>query len=115
MSSRSSLEAIWLELRNFTEEQNRRSAAKLRSKRRSLATLLVTLCAAVILSMGGWHWLWGGWMLWMISKLLFDYERTIYSRQGQTKKSPIHEGRPVEKRGQSAGPDLEYSQARSGP
>ena len=109
MSSRSSLEAIWSELQNFTEDQNRRSAAKLRSKRRSLSTLPVTLCAAVILSMGGWHWLWGGWMLWMIFKLLFDYERTISPRQGSIRTSAIHEGRAAEKRGLSAGPDLEYS------
>jgi hypothetical protein len=105
MSSRSSLEAIWLELHNFTEEQNRRNATKLRSKRRSLSTLPVTLCVAVIISMGGWQWLWGGWAVWMIFRLLFDYERTISSPPRQTRPSPrsINADHAPEKPGRKGG------------
>ena len=78
MSRRSSLEAIRAEIHDFTEGQNSRS--KIRSNRRSITlTLPITLFLAIIISMGGWLWLLGGGILWLVFKVLFDDDWTASS------------------------------------
>jgi hypothetical protein len=75
MSRRSSLEAIRAEIHDFTEGQNSRS--KIRSNRRSITlTLPIALFLAIIISMGGWLWLLGGGILWLVFKVLFDDDWT---------------------------------------
>jgi len=71
MSRRSSLEAIWAEIHDFTEGPNTRT--KIRTNRRSvLLTLPITLFLAIIISLGGWLWLLGGGVLCMVYKVLYD-------------------------------------------
>jgi hypothetical protein len=86
VSSRSSLEAIWAEIHSFTEGQNSRSASKARSNRRSVSlTLPITLLLAIIISMGGWLWLLGGGILWLIFKVLYDDDWNVFLMAGPEK------------------------------
>jgi hypothetical protein len=68
----------WAEIHDFTERQNSRS--KIRSNRRSfLLSLPITLFLAVLISLGGWLWLLGGGVLWLLYKILFDNDWTVSS------------------------------------
>jgi hypothetical protein len=68
----------WAEIHDFTELQNSRS--KIRSNRRSFSlSLPITLFVAVLISLGGWLWLLGGGVLWLLYKILFDDDWTVSS------------------------------------
>jgi hypothetical protein len=82
MSRRSSLEAIWGEIHSFTAGQNSQSASKTGANRRSVSLALpITLLLAIIISMGGWLWLLGGGLLWLLYKLLYDDDWNVFSWQ----------------------------------
>jgi hypothetical protein len=68
----------WAEIHDFTERQNGR--CKIRSNRRSFSlSLPITLFVAVLISLGGWLWLLGGGVLWLLYKILFDDDWTVSS------------------------------------
>jgi hypothetical protein len=98
MSRRSSLEAIWGEIYSFTAGQNSQSASKTGANRRSVSLARpITLLLAIIISMGGWLWLWllGGGVLWLLYKILFGDDWTV---------SPWRRRKKVSTRIQSARP-----------
>jgi hypothetical protein len=83
----------WAESHDFTERQN--SRPKIRSNRRSFSlSLPISLFLAVLISLGGWLWLLGGGVLWLLYKILFDDDWTVSSWGGKEHRLAFKE-RPV--------------------